>query len=362
MPPRRSPPTQSQELNLSRRVSYLIPAHALIHRESQSLCVNFANQLTTTHLRRQHPRPLPHHGLGKCWEQEGRFPVLVDDGFRKTLKRPRRSSTTGNEDPHVWPPKRSKRDSGNVQDDDMDIDDAEPDKAKTIALPATRIYAPPSRIQTSAVPRPVQVNAVASSSTSRLPPPLSPKSSKNIQQTKEFVADQTIPSKHPSYQARKSASHNDLAVQQVVQPVKSAVLPAAAIPISRTSSTFTLPTGALSDTDPFMGKASDKAKGKARAFTVLNNDPPLRIDLHKQLQRRLTATSGSISASRSGTRLPSSLCLLRTQFARKRPGPPVPRTMADAYRRSQIPRCRVPGGGTPGDGARARANCGDAWA
>ncbi|KJA19135.1 hypothetical protein HYPSUDRAFT_89611 [Hypholoma sublateritium FD-334 SS-4] len=240
------------------------------------------------------PPPRPQKLPGR----RGTLPVLVDDGFRTTLKRPRRSSTTGNEDAPVWPPKRAKRDSHNEQAEAMDVDGSKSEKMKTVSLPTACIYPPVPRIPASIAPRPVQVNAVASSSTSRHPP-LNYTNSKIIQHVREPVAVEAVLSNRvlPN-QIRKSTSHNAPAVQHAAQSTNLAASPAAAI--SRTSSTFTPPIGALYDNDPFMGRASDKAKGKARAPTVLNNNPPPRIDLQKQLQRRLTATSASVSASRSG--------------------------------------------------------------
>ncbi len=91
-----------------------------------------------------------------------------------------------------------------------------------------------------------------------------------MQQAKEFVErTRTSRQNTPHIKPEKSASHNDLAVQQVVQPAKSAVLPAAAIPISRTSSTFTLPP--VRSRTPIHSWAKHQTKQRAKPARSLSS-------------------------------------------------------------------------------------------
>lgn len=293
------------------------------------------------------------------------LPILVTEGFRTTLKRPRRSST-GNEDEHTWPPKRAKKDQRHVQPEPMDID--EPKTSKELPpLPSFKQTEHPVR------QRPVQVNDVALSSTSRLPvnsvdstayshvpvsknqkpsditkdsaprtadPAISRRSSNKkgrgdaqpspiymqkpesgnefspppLKQRKHLVRQRPVQvnavasssSSRLPFNSVDSTSHNQVSVPTKQKTsglnTRSPAFKPGASPIPWTS-TFVPPEAPLSDSDPFVGRTSSNDKGKARAEFSINLNPPPRIDLHQQrLKRRLTNTSGSTSAHRDSRR------------------------------------------------------------
>ncbi|KAF8173293.1 hypothetical protein BJ912DRAFT_1065343 [Pholiota molesta] len=247
------------------------------------------------------PPPRPRHGLARA----GALPVLDDTGFRAALKRPRRSSV-GDANTPQWPPKRAKTNGGAARSKELGEEAAHRMDVDAVA-PVDMRQVPPNWPEHVHPPRrSVHVNAVASSSKTKLPSPAA----------MDYQPPQPI-YLHPSTKVtpveipRATVSQKATVVKAAItEPTLPSTTAKPAPPVPRTASAYALPTGALSDTDPFTAKAvSEKDKGKGRADFALKDKQPLRIDLHKQsLQRRLTNTSLSLSAnlSRSTSRTSSS--------------------------------------------------------
>ncbi|KAF8173287.1 hypothetical protein BJ912DRAFT_992595, partial [Pholiota molesta] len=230
------------------------------------------------------------------------LPVLDDTGFRTALKRPRRSSV-GDANAPQWPPKRAKTNAGAARS--KELGEGAPHRMDVDAVaPVDMWQVPPNWPEHVHPPRrPVHVNAVASSSKTKLPSP-APIDYQPPQPIYLHPSTKVTPVEIPRATISQKAPVVKAAVTEPTLPSKTKPAP----PIPRTASAHALPVGALSDTDPFTAKA-EKDKGKARADFAIKDKQPLRIDLHKQsLQRRLTNTSLSLSAnlSRSTSRTSSS--------------------------------------------------------
>ncbi|KAF9481316.1 hypothetical protein BDN70DRAFT_919906 [Pholiota conissans] len=214
------------------------------------------------------------------------LPVLVENGFRSALKRPRRSSP---DDPNAapWPPKRAKTSAPAERPKERTEGVQRMDVDNVSHVPPTKTsHGLPTR-------RPVHVNAVASSSKTMLTPTTT-------------VTPNLKPSAQPNVVESISVQTTRIVSAAEPRPIKiespQSFSPVFKI-LSRKPHTlvYAPPARPLSDSDPFTAKkVTEKDKGKARADVVPNNNQPPKIDLHKEsLQRRLTNTSMSISAAGS---------------------------------------------------------------
>lgn len=221
-------------------------------------------------------------------------PILNEGHFRTTFKRSRVTVADNDEEEEEgrpWPPKRSKK---------------ERDAAKQSAVP---------------IRQPSQVNAVASSSKTKLAPSIPANdtsaaiprthsepllghdvSSRSSVMERRTLAD--IPRPKPSADAENAVPANPRNLFRTLAPIlKTSIKINNEITSTARSRSESdnLPTKPSSDTDPFTAKhhVSEKASGKARAddsYAIENGKQPRHIDLHQEtLSKRRRLTNNTLS-------------------------------------------------------------------